>query len=52
MNNNIYNIFKNDMMNNVYETLKKKLEIISIKYNIPYKDLEEKYLKDIKENIN
>lgn len=50
--NNLYLTFKSIFFKNVYDLLKIKLQNISTKYNIDYDELEELYLKDIKDNIN
>ena len=42
------NQFKKLYMKNIYETLSKKLKILSINYNLDYEELKEKYLSDIK----
>ena len=45
------NNFKKIYMINIYETLSKKLKILALNHNLKYEELEELYLKDIKNFI-
>ena len=38
-------------MTNIYNTIKERLEKVAEEHNLDYKELEELYLKDIKEFI-
>jgi len=43
--------FKNIYMTNIYNTIKERLEKIAEEHKLSYEELEELYLKDIKEFI-
>ena len=43
------NEFKKTYMKNIFDQLKITLEKVSEEHNIPYEELEEIYLKDIKD---
>ena len=43
--------FKKIYMTNIYNTIKERLEKVAEEHNLDYNELEELYLKDIKEFI-